>query len=161
MKKSLTKILLTTAVLASSMSAMASVAFEVEGKLNLNVKDAIAFPMIETEHGHLAITNVIADSVSKCGFGVYQVVNNIYPADTYTVLKLVDCYDIDYDWGTVAKSKPAFCPEYYAPVCAQPKMEPCEAGDSCIQVMPDKKTFSNSCFAAMAGAKVVTHQECK
>lgn len=79
------------------------------------------------------------------------------------------CDDWSYVWRTwpncefVCPSdvKVKACTKEYAPVCAQPPMPYCPEGMSCIQVMPQPKTYANKCMAELDNAKISHEGECK
>lgn len=62
---------------------------------------------------------------------------------------------VDY---TLPKSKA--CTREYMPVCAQPPMPKCPSGMMCIQVMPQPKTYGNTCTAEVENAKILYQWAC-
>jgi len=53
------------------------------------------------------------------------------------------------------------CTQQYDPVCAQPPMPVCNNPNiSCIQVMPQPKTYGNSCMAWLEKASILYKWEC-
>lgn len=54
-----------------------------------------------------------------------------------------------------------YCPAVYRPVCGQPPMPVCPEGHSCIQVMPEVRTYSNSCELSREGAELLYEGECQ
>ncbi len=56
-----------------------------------------------------------------------------------------------------------WCTQEYAPICAQPPMPPCSNDPyiSCMQVIPQPKTYSNSCMAWLDKASILYSWECK
>lgn len=53
------------------------------------------------------------------------------------------------------------CPAVYDPVCGQPPMRDCPPGVDCPQVMPQPRTFGNSCELGLAKANFISAGECK
>lgn len=52
------------------------------------------------------------------------------------------------------------CPAVYQPVCGQPPMPLCPEGYSCIQMMPQPRTYSNQCELSRAGASFISDGVC-
>ena len=63
--------------------------------------------------------------------------------------------------GEVKDDNLIACTREYAPVCAQPPMPKCSTDLGCPQVMPDLKTYGNSCMARAAGAEIISRGECE
>lgn len=65
-------------------------------------------------------------------------------------------------WNCWDESTPS-CTTQYDPVCAQPPMPKCSDNPmiSCMQVMPEPKTYSNSCQAGLEKATFLYKWECK
>jgi hypothetical protein len=78
------------------------------------------------------------------------------------------CDDWSWVWRTgpdcefvcPSEVKPKACTKEYAPVCARPPMPHCPEWRSCIQVMPQPRTYSNKCEAEVANAKISHEWEC-
>ncbi|OUR97155.1 hypothetical protein A9Q84_12575 [Halobacteriovorax marinus] len=148
------KTLTTLLLLLISLSATANVAFTVSGKLvpNLGENSDLVHMVLKTSAGDFPIVS-FDHKVQTCENGLYEIVNNWAPADTYSLLEVYACLDTEED-------EPAYCPEIYMPICGQPKMPKCES-DVCIQVMPETKTYGNFCELLSSGANFVYNGECE
>ncbi len=149
----LSKLVLSLAIIMSCQVAQANVAFDIFGRLALTSTGA----QIETKFGSITLSELKSD-LRSCEDGVYTVVSNYAPQNTYTLLEIVKCNDIDLSPATdteklVHLPQPVFCPENYAPVCGRPLNEP--YGD-----IAAPRTYSNICFMKAAGALKIMNGEC-
>ncbi|MBT3586978.1 MAG: hypothetical protein HN509_18850 [Halobacteriovoraceae bacterium] len=92
MKKTLTTLTFCLLCTALFNVSHASTAFEVQGSLEVvKVDQPGDFGLkIVTEEGELNISELQA-KFSFCDRGIYLVVNNYYPEDSYTLLDIIDC----------------------------------------------------------------------
>jgi hypothetical protein len=58
-------------------------------------------------------------------------------------------------------ANPSKCTQEYKPVCAQLPMPICPEGMVCTHVMPQPKTYSNTCMANTESASILYNGECK
>jgi hypothetical protein len=53
------------------------------------------------------------------------------------------------------------CQTVYAPVCGQPKSEPCPEGQACTLALPLPRTYGNECEMLVEGASLIHPGECE
>ena len=148
------KNLLLLTILLTSLNSFGNVAFTVEGKLeeNLGSDKELVHMILTTEHRKFKVVNVDHD-VTSCNVGLFKIVNNYYPRDTYSLVEVNECYE-------EAKGDFKYCPQVYQPVCGMPKKPNC-LDRICIQVMPSPKTYSNYCALHNARARFISVGKCQ
>ncbi|GEM_PF-2187674 len=140
-------------VLLLSLSTKASIAFTVEGELQVNLgEDSDLAQFILSSNGRRVKVTNVDHKISGCRTGLYEIVNNYYPEDTYSLLEVYACYE-------ELKGESKICPEIYQPVCGVAPQEQCQS-DSCTQVLPTPRTYENYCVLHNASANFVALGEC-
>ena len=163
MKKLSTIIFLLTITL--SFKAIASIAFDVQGKIKVSnlSSDKAQFKLVSLGREFTLVDVDLKDI--PCKDGVFTIVSNYAPINTYSLLETVRCQSqamsISNNKDNLLDSDPTVCPEIYSPVCAQPKMPACKSGTTCIQLMPSPKTYGNRCEMKRDGATFLLKGECE
>lgn len=145
---------LAIAVLLFSLTSNASIAFTVEGELKENLEednDLVQFTLL-SEGQKAKVTNV-DHAITGCRIGLFEIVNNYYPQDTYSLLEVYACYE-------EAKGESKVCPEIYQPVCGISPQQEC-LNDFCIQMLPAPRTYENYCVLHNANAAFIELGECQ
>lgn len=141
-------------LLLLSLNLHASVAFTVEGELQENLgddKDLVQFILL-SEGKKVKVTNV-DHNITECRSGLFEIVNNFYPEDTYSLLEVHACYE-------EIKGDAKVCPEIYRPVCGLAQQTEC-SNDFCIQMLPAPSTYENYCVLHNANASFINMGECE
>lgn len=134
------KTILVSLLLALSFNSFSNVAFTVSGKLIPNtgsdnqlvhmklITSAATFKIVSFDH-----------KAQTCENGIFEIVNNFHPRDTYSLIEIYDCYD-------KSEEAPAYCPEVYMPICGF--------------LNGKLKTFGNYCELTSSGADFVKAGDC-
>ena len=147
------KYLLALTTLFLSLNTFSSVAFTVEGELRANTEtDKDLVHMFLLSEGHKVKIINIDRNIIECRSGIYEIVNNFYPEDTYSLLEVHACLQEEEVSGNN-------CPEIYKPVCGIPEKVEC-INDFCIQMEPAPKTYENYCVLYSSSASFQSIGEC-
>ena len=151
---------------AFALKVNANIAFEVEGKIKIsNLTNDKANFLLVTDSGKFNLHNVNSTDLN-CVKGIFTIASNYAPQNTYSLLEVVKCQS---DVMAISNVKKAnldnkninICPEIYSPVCAQPIMPHCAEGMTCIQLMPNPKTYGNRCEMKRDNANFLFNGECR
>jgi len=138
-----------------NFNANASVAFEVEGKLNLfklpnNSQEAL---ILKSNEGELHITNKNYFTYG-CKQGEFLVVSNYYPEGTYSIVEILSCEEFEEE------SSNGGCPKNLDLVCGSPIEYKCE-NYYCDEFGLKPQTFSNRCDLLKNGARFLYEGPCR
>ena len=146
---------LTLTVLMTSSFAFGSVVFKVEGEIKVDEYENTIGPIVHliSEGQVLELSNT-PEELMGCKIGVFEVVSNYIPENTYTVLNIIQCLEFEEDhfYG---------CPKIFNPVCGQPQMPECPEGRFCPMVMPAPRTYGNKCELLNEGAEFLKEGSCE
>jgi hypothetical protein len=133
------KLLITLITLLTITSSYASTAFTVSGKLVPNhlPSDVIHMNLL-TDAGNFKIVS-FDHKIQTCEHGIFEIVNNFHPEDTYSLIEIYDCNN--------EKEEVVYCPEIYMPICGSLNQE--------------SKTFGNFCELSTSGAKFLYAGDCQ
>jgi hypothetical protein len=134
------KTIIATILLTLSFNAFSSIAFTVSGKLtpNTGADNNLVHMKLITDAGTFKVVS-FDHKVQTCENGIFELVNNFHPEDTYSLIEIYDCYD--------KVEEPVYCPEIYMPICGKFNNE--------------EKTFGNFCELTSSGAEFVHPGDCK
>ena len=133
------KLLISFILLITLSNASASVAFTASGKLVPYVgQSELVHMTLLTDAGNFNIVS-FDHKIQTCESGIFEIVNNFHPKDTYSLLEIYDCNE--------EKEDMAYCPEIYMPICGSIKEAP--------------RTFGNFCELSTSGAKFLYAGDCQ
>lgn len=133
------KLLISFVLLISLSNTFANVAFTASGKLVPYVggSDLVHMTLL-TSAGNFKIVS-FDHKIQTCENGIFEIVNNFHPEDTYSLIEIYDCND--------EKEEVAYCPEIYMPICGNIKNV--------------DRTFGNFCELSTSGAKFLYAGDCQ
>lgn len=130
-------------ILFLSLNSFGSVAFTVEGELQVNTGDdreLASMILISGEH-EVKIVDFEYKASAGCKQGLFEIVNNFYPEDTYSIVDVYACLQKE-------ELNNQNCEEIYQPVCG--RRDPSEID----------QTYQNYCTLYKAQATFKSLGEC-
>ncbi|WP_127715894.1 hypothetical protein [Halobacteriovorax sp. HLS] len=134
------KLMIMTLALVMTFTVNANVAFTVNGKLvPYNGSSDLIHMVLLTKGGNFNVVS-FDHKIQTCENGEFEIVQNFYPKNTYSLVEIYDCND-KIDDG------PTYCPEVYMPICGSIDLK--------------QRTFGNYCELTSSGADFLYAGQCE